>query len=229
MMLTYGDDRGYAGNTGYADDPTRVYRYDSLVQNHKRIRQGDLAFVRDRSGLLGVARIERLVSAAGVKERQACPVCGTKNLDERRTANIPFRCRQGHVFASPDVTWEPCTTFEALFDTGFISAHHALSLDELRAACPRYGRQLAMQYLEIDRIANRLLERAPATAPLLVSALELFVADQGNESEELPKPPSVPTARDSFEPTGQDTREAVLRAIRVRRGQEAFRRNLLVV
>jgi len=34
VALTFADKRSYAGNTGYEDDLTRVYRYDSNVPNH---------------------------------------------------------------------------------------------------------------------------------------------------------------------------------------------------
>ncbi len=35
LLLTFGDERQYAGNLGYKDDPARVYRYDSFVPNSR--------------------------------------------------------------------------------------------------------------------------------------------------------------------------------------------------
>ena len=44
-------ERQYGGNTGYTDDVEQTYRYDSSVPNHKRVRSGDLVFIRDAAGL----------------------------------------------------------------------------------------------------------------------------------------------------------------------------------
>jgi hypothetical protein len=76
LLLTCGDDRSYAGNTGYEDDLERVYRYDNFVPNHLKVTEGDLALLRGKQSLLGVARIERITSSPGQKERLRCPECG---------------------------------------------------------------------------------------------------------------------------------------------------------
>lgn len=34
LLLTFGDDRQYAGNAGYHDDPRAFYSFDSYVANH---------------------------------------------------------------------------------------------------------------------------------------------------------------------------------------------------
>ena len=77
LLLIFGDQRQYAGNIGYDDDPQSVYHYDSFVPNHKRVSQGDIALIRGTKKLLGMAIIEQIHSYKGYKLRLRCPECKT--------------------------------------------------------------------------------------------------------------------------------------------------------
>lgn len=42
LVSAFGDERQYAGNTGYDDEITKVYRYDSNVSTWKGVNRGDI-------------------------------------------------------------------------------------------------------------------------------------------------------------------------------------------
>lgn len=215
VLLTFGDDRSWAGNSGYDDDPTRVYRYDNFVQNHRQIKAGDFAFIRTKTQLLGIAQIERIDQQPGKKERYRCPVCDSRNLDRRSTLG-DYRCSKGHVFPSPAVSYRDCVNYEAKFGTSFIPAPGALSIDELRDACPRYNRQLAMQRLDLSLLAGKLVRVSPAAEVLLQGGY--IGTDEGVVNAE--------DGSGEYHPTNRDTRLEVLQAILRRRGQQRFRESL---
>jgi hypothetical protein len=90
LLLVVGDQRQYAGNSGYADDFSTIYEYSSLVGNYRQVSEGDLAVLQGPKKLLGIARIERIDACEGTKERQRCPACIKTTLKQRKDKS--FRC-----------------------------------------------------------------------------------------------------------------------------------------
>lgn len=230
LVLTFGSDRSYGGNLGYEDDPRRLYRYDSDVQNHTRVRPGDVLVVRDRRSLLGLARVADVQSKAGTKTRQRCPTCRTATIVPRTTKRPPYRCAKGHEFADPLVETDDCVLYEAHL-ADFVDAVGLIPISTLRAACPRYAAQPSIQELDPDAVRWGLGEAAPRAAELLPShssadtgrVLSPDDADDGTGS-----PPPAASAKEESGSFGKvDERERVARAILVRRGQAAFRRALV--
>ena len=58
LVLAFGDDRQYAGNTGYDDDLRERYQYDSLVPNYLQLSKGDVVVIRDGGQMQGIAGID---------------------------------------------------------------------------------------------------------------------------------------------------------------------------
>jgi hypothetical protein len=200
LVLDFGGDREYAGNVGYEDQSRRLYHYDNSVQNHLRVQIDDVLVVRKQQALIGLGRIAEIQQRADSKVRRRCPVCGITQFRERVTKLPRFRCDDGHKFETPREDSVPCTRFEAYFDQ-FIDAPGAVSLDQLREACPKYASQVSIQAIDVDAIRWGLCEAAPACAALL--------------------PPIAEFPDEAF---GEiDERELVTRTIRQRRGQDAFR------
>ena len=78
------EERQYAGNRGYADDPSRLYTYDSFVANHRQLGEGHVLFVFDRDHLIGLGAVETIDTKDHEKEQRRCPTCrstGTKARD----------------------------------------------------------------------------------------------------------------------------------------------------
>jgi putative restriction endonuclease len=214
ILLTFGDRRSWAGNSGYDDDPTRLYRYDSFVPNHRQIKEGDIALVRSKTTLLGVAQIVRIRQSPGTKERHRCPICQSSNFTRRRRTG-DSRCPAGHVFVEPEITFVDCIKYEADFNDTFVATPGALTIDDLRDAALQYNRQLAMQRVDLALISRKLFRANPAAEFLLRGGY--IGGDAGDEIE---------IYEDDYLPGGHDTRRAAFRAIRARRGQKQFRDRL---
>ncbi|MFY0579291.1 HNH endonuclease [Cystobacter fuscus] len=213
MVLTLGDEREYAGNGGYADELQSVYRYDSLVPNHKRIAVGDLLILRNKAKVLGTARVSRISSENGHKELRRCPKCLVANIKIRKYKRPKYKCRANHEFKKFIKDSKECMFFAAHFDGTFRSLDNELTVKQVRVACPKYNGQLAMQELRLEQLnvsARRLLQRE-ADQYSSVNGPELLAADDSNES---------------YVPDERDERKVIDRQIRERRGQKAFRNSL---
>lgn len=220
LLLTFGEDRQYAGNRGYDDDVRAVYRYDSFVPNHKQIAEGDLAVLRDKTGLLGVARIEAIDRHSGTKTRNRCPECGKTTLKQRTSTTLRYRCHSCSAeFDEPKEDTVTCERFDAWFGTSFVEATSAVPVPMLRAACAAYNGQLAMQRINLARILPTLRRANAAIDNLLSRGIPppLLAPDAADEDEE---------AAPGYEPGREDAREEVKRAIKRRRGQRVFRDQL---
>ncbi|HEX8145018.1 MAG TPA: HNH endonuclease signature motif containing protein [Pyrinomonadaceae bacterium] len=226
LLLTFGDQRQYAGNTGYDDDPQKVYHYDSFVPNHKRVSKGDIAFIRGTKKLLGIAMIEQIHSYQGYKLRRRCPECNTVKIQVRRKAKPTFRCENKHTFEVPSEQQVECVHYKALFGDSFIATPDAVTVAELHKACPQYNDQLAMQLLNVQWVAGALISRAPSAQPLLEAALgkrAYLAAEEANLSPEI----HVTGEGNTYVPANVDHRDSIERIIRVRRGQQTFRHGLI--
>ena len=223
LVLTFGDDRSYAGNLGYQDDLRTLYRYDSDVQNHMRVSRGDVCVIRNRHQLLGVAVVGEIESRQTTKVRQRCPVCGTTTLAERSTVAPRFRCARKHEFDEPRRETASCMAYEAHL-VNFVDALDAVPVAALRAACLRYTAQSSIQELEPDGIRWGLGAAAPEAAALLPGILD-HAAASFSADDALADGTGRDTDTDVV--PHADERELVTRSIRLRRGQATFRRNLV--
>jgi putative restriction endonuclease len=214
LLLSFGDDRQYAGNPGYADKPRLLYRYDSFVPNHKQVSKGDFVLVRDHDRLQGIARIEDIRAFPGEKHRNRCPLCRTVALKERRTRHPLYRCDNGHEFDQPIVEFVACKHYEAAFGLSFVDTPGAVDIDVLRAACPRYSGQLAIQEVSLEPLIPRILEKFSVVASLLGAKY----------SEVAEGPPAKGWG--PFLPIVEDARRSAQRLIRLRQGQRQFRKDL---
>lgn len=211
MVLTFGSERQWAGNSGYEDDPTRLYRYDNFVPNHRRVGTADLVLIRDRGGLIGVGRIGRITPESSTKVRNRCPVpgCGIVQLKHRSAALPRYRCAEGHTFDEPAVETVGCTRYTAEFSS-FVAAPRAVTYEQMRAACPKFNAQNAMQPIDL----------ATLTAPLVAAAPELAALLHGGEG-------SAPTVIEVERAAADDPALWGQVARRIRMGQRTFRDGLL--
>jgi len=223
LITLQAGERQYGGNTGYSDDVERIYRYDSNVPNHKRLSSGDLVFVRNAESLLGIAQIEEVTSEPSRKLRQRCPACGSTAIKFRKSMPVPWRCSKGHEFEVPTSEYIDVTAYEAHYGRTFLRVPEAVPVAELKAAALRPNDQLSIEEVDLARVERALIGRFPMTSRLISSFLQGSVlassdADEECESADGPAP---------YVATMTDTREKVLRSIRVRRGQRAFRDKLI--
>lgn len=220
LLLAFGPSRQYAGNLGYEDDPSRVYRYDSFVPNHRQLASGDVAVLQGPGGVIGYARIERIDSWDETKKRQRCPDCRTTALKARKTKRPVYRCDDAHEFDQPLSETVVCTQYAAHFGDSFTAATRPIDPLVLRRACTPYNGQHAMQPLDPDRLdeetagsARRLIRQFLGTEIVYLAASDAVLSE-------------VESGRFSYEPPTHDSRELVMQQIRARRGQKAFRQAL---
>jgi hypothetical protein len=158
--------RQYGGNTGYHDDPSAIYRYDSDVANHRNVHGGDVAIIRSRAAVLGVATIENVVEGAGLKARRRCPACSSVNIKARTTQTPHWRCTSGHLFEDPIEDVVQVKTFEAHYGGTFQPSPTELTLDVLHGAVMRPNDQMSIKEIDLAPLESILLS-SPGSAAIL--------------------------------------------------------------
>lgn len=213
-FLAIGDDREYQGNEGYEDDPHAIYRYNNFVANHRQVSVGDVAVIRSKNAVIGIAEISEIVEAQGTKERFSCSVCSDTNLSHRKTLSPAWRCKSnGHEFDQPDIETIPATTYEARYGSTFRECGPELTLELLIEAVIRPSDQMSIKEIDlaviepsVGELAGDLLERFASN----LAPLDLDESDDEQSSESLIQ-----------------RRQRVLREISLRRGQRRFRETLI--
>jgi putative restriction endonuclease len=219
-LQAFGSQRQYQGNRGYEDDPSSVYRFDSSVPNHQQVRVGDIVFIEDHKGLIGIARIERVLQSPGMKDRQRCPVCRTTAIKVRKHKYPGFRCNVGHEFERPDVEGVECITFEAWFGNTFVPAHGAISAASLRKAAGNNSLQQSIRPIHLWMIAEELARAVPESRHLIATASYPNARDAGAAEKN-------DDAYAAYNLDDDDTRSTALQQMRIRRGQRTFRDALI--
>ena len=170
-FISLAEDRQYAGNYGYADVLSHVYRYDSHVPSSRQVSKGDLVLVRDRRRLLGIAVINRIQTGLGIKRMRRCPDCGIARIRERRHKEPRYRCHRGHLFSTPEESKEAVTRFAAHFGSSFIAIPEGVAVSELKAATLRPSGQNAIEEVNPSRLRRQLAALSPAAGRLLARFL----------------------------------------------------------
>lgn len=156
-----------------------------------------------------------------------CPVCSTAALKVRRNRQPRYRCDRGHEFAAPREDPAEVTAFEAHYERSFIAAADAVPVSELKAAALRPSDQLSIEEVDIRRLEAALIRADPGIGDLLAQFFQLGTPDEPDPGDERAALPSDAGEGKSYTVSLADSREAVLRSIRQRRGQAAFRAALL--
>ncbi|HHR0843562.1 TPA: HNH endonuclease [Klebsiella aerogenes] len=196
------DDLRYFGNNGYHDDSTSFYRYDNFVPNHKQVKKGDIVIVTDRKNVLGISVIDNLSSTPYIKVRNRCPHenCIPAKLILRKTKKPKWRCSNGHEFEQPKVEDVPALEFKADYKQNY-KPINSISIMDLISHTPRYNVQSSIQEIDFEwanNIFDSIIQLDPTEADIDDTPLDM-----------------------------DDRRIAVLRQIKKRRGQKAFRDNLI--
>ena len=214
-LLTIEGNRQYGGNTGYDDNPSSVYRYDSDVANHLQVQAGDVVIIRSRADVIGIAEVETIEQGAGHKDRLRCPQCRATNI-KRRAHKLPaWSCKFGHAFHEPLNEPVAVTTFAAHYGTTFLATGSALSIAHLHEAVLRPSDQMSIKEIDLAK-----LETVLGSGP----AIDLLVRRFAGH---LPVPEEPNSNASSKENSIIEARRRVMREISVRRGQTRFRTRLI--
>lgn len=215
VLKTVSDDVKSSQTDSYEDSLTEHYNYDNLVANSKQITKGDLAIIIDKEKILGFAKIGSIESSAGVKTIRRCTECTSTTIDRRKTKTPPFRCNNGHEFEKPVQEKKSVIKYQAKFASFISIGKFNNDLLQLKPFYTKgYNQNMSMQKLDIlsldlfKNIAEKLnIESLNQTT---LSPLEGYIKNT-----------------EPYTPIEADEREVELRAIKLRRGQQDFRKKLL--
>lgn len=214
-LLAVAGKRQYGGNDGYSDDPARLYRYDSTVGNSRHVAEGDLAVIRNTSGLIGIGLIDKIRSYEGEKQRFRCPQCNTTSIKRRNATTPAYRCADGHVFDAAAIESIRVTHYEAAYGDTWVALSGVMDARALRTLTLGSGTQNSIRGMDAPAFAGRIATLNPAARSLLARFLQAIPPDTAGE------------AGVGYVPSFEDRRMIILRAIRARRGQAKFRSALI--
>ncbi|MGH3086924.1 MAG: HNH endonuclease [Rubrobacteraceae bacterium] len=201
LLMAVGDDRQHGGNSGYDDQADVYYTWDSTVPNHANIKVGDPVALWDKHRLLGISVIEAIESEVKEKLRYKCPNCGKSGIKARKTKVPRYKCSEcGHEFDLPTSEKITVTEYRSRHDAAWTPLENLLSREQLRQLCASPDSQLSMRQLRWDAFQEALGARGAERAVERVA-------------QRTP---------DLFFPQGH-----LLEIVRVRRGQQTFRKHLL--
>lgn len=206
--------RQYGGNAGYEDNPSTIYRYDSDVPNHLNVRPGDVAIIRSRAAVLGIATVENVIEATGPKSRQRCPECGTATIKSRASRTPLWRCREGHLFDDPVEEIVQVATFEAHYGGTFQPCPNAMTLALLDGAVMRPSTQMSIKEIDLAELEPVLLPNG-VTTDIVQNYIRRL------------SPENTDAGGDEAAHSIIEERRRVLREIALRRGQARFRQRLI--
>ena len=212
LLMSVGDDRQHAGNSGYDDRVDEYYSWDSKVPNSRQIKVGDPIALWDRWRLLGISVVEHIETSPGTKIQYKCtnPACGKSGIKFRKRSQDFLCSKCGAVFLSPVAIAVPVTNYVARHNAAWTPLQDTLSGDELRTLAVNPGDQLAMRRLNWDAFAEALTARGAQAA---LSRVNKRIADYIWAQEDRP----------IIELGGGHVR----RFVRVRKDQGKFRTHLL--
>jgi hypothetical protein len=199
LVLAVGANRQHGGNDGYDDEPESRYGWDDTVPNHAELSAGDAIVIWDKNWLVGASVIDDIRVAKNTKPVYRCSNCGLSGIKERRTRQPRFRCYKCRTeFEEPTVIKQSVTTYTSEHAAGWVSLNGCLSGPELRGLCVSPRSQLSLRPLRWENFRAAVGSAAP----------ELPLRALDSRTERI---------------VGGHRRAAV----RVRRGQDGFRRRLL--
>lgn len=199
LALAVSGVRQHGGNDGYEDDPAVEYRWDNRVPHHASIRVGDAIVMWDKVSLLGASIIEKIAIGSGSKAIHKCPKCERSGISSRATKLPNYKCDEcGFEFDEPRSENVPVKTFRGLYEPAWVDLGGALTLDELRELCVKPKEQNSFRPLRWDDF-KAAIERSPLGGSLSLLDFTARRIQGGHRSA----------------------------TVRVRIGQEEFRRRLL--
>lgn len=161
LVIAAGENRQFAGNEGYDDDPSRYYSWDSKVPNHKLPSNGDYIVLRDEKGYcLGASVIERIEEGKAMKKSYVCPQCLHATFKERKNTSPRYRCYEcKSEFEDPKQSDElEVVTYRSEHAGAWLPLDGYMDPSDLRNAQIQPETQLSIRELDWARF-SKLLDR----------------------------------------------------------------------
>jgi putative restriction endonuclease len=231
-FLSVDGDRQHGGNQGYEDAAETNYEYDSLVGNHKQIKIGDIAFVRDREEVSGIAVVKQIEEWDGDKLLHRCPRCKTTGIKIRKTKLPPWRCHKCSLeFEAPAQETVPVKKYSAKFGDSFIPIEGILTANQIKRAALRPSDQNSIEQIDPSAISFSDVQNIDQLRSVIAAGLRRnYRIDVSVPEPLIPvglAHEDVSDDRDSYLLNTAAERTKTLRAINERRGQAGFRKKLI--
>ncbi|WP_066965960.1 HNH endonuclease [Microbulbifer sp. Q7] len=153
LLLEKSDEtRVSKGIRSYEDTTGRQYNYDSLVPNHRNLKQHDRVVLRKENDILGYGVVGSVRSYSSVKEHSRCVSCDSTDVRERSTKLPRWKCgRCGEEFKVPKITSQPVKSFEAIIGN-FIRLEDRVPVRDVKAcAASPNGQNSQHSILKLDQ------------------------------------------------------------------------------
>lgn len=223
-------DTQYAGNSGHVDRLDEWYEYTNRVPHARSLAVGDSVMLVHRLAVAGIARIHEITKRRTVLDFLRCPRCANGNL--KRLADGRYYCDQkkrhdglAFHFLEPERRQEEGEVFRATFSESFVPVERLsdgpIPVHLVWPACIALNKRHSIKLVHTRRLYGALDGVAPRLLSALAADLTAFEevrdadSEVPNNSEEIP-----------YTPSGLDTRLAIMRTLKARRGQGRFRRDL---
>lgn len=192
------DYRRIVGSDRYDDDAASHYSWDSSVVHSAEVHAGDMIVIWDEF-LIGVSVIEDIEVGDGSKVTSKCPKCNRANVVRRVHKKPTYRCDDCHAeFEEPVLGEKAVTTYRSSHSQSWINLAGVLDGKTLRSLCVHPGEQNSFRRLRWDDF-RLVVEQAVQGNPLRILDVTSAQLAGGH----------------------------VVRPVRVRVGQAAFRAKLL--
>jgi ribosomal protein L37AE/L43A len=197
--LVYTAKRSKRASEGYDDAASTHYSWDDTVPNHATLKVGDPIVVWDGDFLIGASAIEAIETGSGVKKTPLCPHCGKANVAPRKRKTPLYVCWDCKE-EFDEAAWKTkhVVTYRSRHQAGWVCQPGVLTGPQLRGLCVKPKSQNALRELRWEDFRAQLATTGTA-APLTVLESAVAAISGGH---------------------GQAV-------VRVRRGQPAFRAQLL--
>lgn len=199
LAMAVGGRTQHGGNDGYEDLAESAYSWDSTVPNHGNTQVGDAIVLWDKTTLLGASVIERIDEWRSTKWIYSCPHCNRSGIKRRKKKRPLYHCYEcKSEFDEPSRELVDTTIYRSQHGAAWVELAGVLTGPELRALCHSPHSQLSLRPLRWDKF-SAAIESSPAGEPLTLLQAAASQIRGGHK----------------------------LTTVRVRKGQQAFRRQLL--
>jgi ribosomal protein L37AE/L43A len=181
LLLAAGESRQYAGNDGYLDQPDAFYSWDSTVQNHAAIQEGDFIALWDKHVLLGVSVIDSIETEHTEKTIMKCPSCRKATIKRRKNLLPRFRCYGcSSEFDSPLTSSVSVKQYRARYDAEWVDLTSTLRAPEIRPLCVAPKSQLSLRPIVWDSLTSALRSRVTERIHGQVPSSNTAIAREGH-------------------------------------------------
>lgn len=94
VMVRSANERKWASNEGYEDQPTRFYEFDSTVKNGGNLTLGVRLFVKEDSTVIGTGVISGIDTRTIEKIKKSCPKCLRATLGKTKDGFTCTVCKE---------------------------------------------------------------------------------------------------------------------------------------